>query len=223
MAVVILDYDGTLHECLVIYAPAIRHAFEVAARAGHTEYRELSDDEIKQWIGFPVTQGIWETLLPDTSREFKDSCITLVAEEMVRLILGGKACLYPHTIEVLEELRDAGHTLIFLSNCRRSYMDAHITFFGLEQYFAGFYCAEDYDNAPKYRVFESVLADFPQFSPDEYLVVGDRHKDMELAALQGLVSIGCTYGYGSEEELRDATRLCHSVQDLPSHVRALVG
>ena len=220
MAVLILDYDGTLHECLAIYAPAIRHAYEYAAWSGASTYRELSDDEISQWIGFSGAQA-WETLLPEASREFRDSCTKLVGKEMVALILAGKARLYPHAAEVLEELKNNGHILIFLSNCRRSYMDAHITYFGLDRYFEAFYCAEDYDNLPKYRIFESILEDFSQFLPDEYLIVGDRHKDMELAELHGLASIGCTYGYGSLEELKSATLLCDSLQDLPAHVKFL--
>lgn len=47
-------------------------------------------------------------------------------------------------------------------------------------------------------------------------MVGDRHFDINGANGAGVDSVGVTYGYGSEEELREAgaTYIAHSVDEL---------
>lgn len=89
-------------------------------------------------------------------------------------------------------------------------MDAHRAVFNLDKYFEGFYCTEDFDFAPKYEIFKRIKRDFKA----PYIVVGDRYQDMEIARIHGLKSIGCAYGYGTREELQNATLTAESCIDI---------
>jgi phosphoglycolate phosphatase len=221
MAVIIFDYDGTLHESMVIYAPAVRRALDYVRASGRLCDLEFSDEDMSRWIGFSGME-LWDSLLPDADFETKKAFQSMVGEDMIRMMREGSARLYPRVLETLEALCFEGHTLVFLSNCGRAYMDASVSCFDLGRYFSGFYCGEDFGFAPKTAIFESVLAEHPEYAAAKCVVVGDRYKDMELARDHGLPSVGCLYGYGDADELAGATVLCSSSVELLLAIRRIV-
>ena len=215
----IFDYDGTLHNSIKVYAPALRRTYAALAAAGHVPLRNFSDEEIGSWLGWSP-KDMWNAFAPDLPDGLKEWSIKSVGRGMLQGIAAGNSELYPGTEEVLAGLRDAGHTLIFLSNCRHDYMEAHRREFDLDRFFSGFYCAEDYDQIPKPRIFEHIRADFADRPEgrNEYVAIGDRFHDMELAYAHGLRSIGCLYGFGEPDELKDATAKVESITEIPAVV-----
>ena len=118
---------------------------------------------------------------------------------------------------MLGALKNSGHTLIFLSNCRVHYMERAKRLFHLEKWFSYFYCCEEYDFIPKHEIFR-------KFAPNHegrFIVVGDRFHDIETAVQNGLKSIGCGYGYGSHEELSKADIIVERIEDIPQAVEKL--
>lgn len=214
MAVIVLDYDGTLHESMAIYGPAVRHAVKCVAGMSAAEVKALKDEDISCWLGF-TSKEMWDSFLPDLSEGQKKACETVVGREMTRLIQEGQAKLYPSTIKVLAELKKSGHTLVLLSNCKHNYMVEQIKLFRLNNYFDSFYCSEDYRFASKSRIFELIRKRYSDVPLEDFVIIGDRAKDIEVAQTFDLFSIGCLYGYGSEEELQNASVLCESITDLP--------
>lgn len=211
MKQLLFDYDGTLHDANKVYAPAFRLAIAELILLGHLpEEYLISDEEIGGWLGFS-SQDTWNRFMPDLPERVKDRCSDLITEAMLENVRSGKARLYPGALEVLEELKAAGFTLIFLSNCRRAYMDAHAEQFGLGRYFSGFYCTQDFGFRPKHEIFETIRKEFP----GEFAVIGDRFHDMELARVHGLFSVGCAYGYGTSEELKEADVIVGDVREIP--------
>lgn len=200
MANLIFDYDGTLHESLCIYAPAFRLGYSHLIQKGMAPDKEFSYAEISCWLGFSA-KDMWEKFMPALPQSERNWCSGIIGDEMVRLTLAGKATLYPSAETVLRRLKTAGHNLIFLSNCKHSYMEAHRNHFGLEHYFSAFYCTEDFNFAPKWQIAKSILAELS----GKCIVIGDRWHDIEIALHLRLRSIGCTYGYGSTDELNGAT------------------
>lgn len=77
---------------------------------------------------------------------------------------------------MLEQLRAQGYTLVFLSNCRHSYQEAHRRYWGLDRWFSGYFCCEDYENRPKEEIFPHIAAQFSR----PYVVIGDRASDFML-------------------------------------------
>ncbi|MDD2217703.1 MAG: HAD hydrolase-like protein [Eubacteriales bacterium] len=209
MANLIFDYDGTLHESLYIYAPSFRLGYSDLVRRGLAADIKFSDDGISQWLGFSV-KDMWESFMPELPQHERALCGGIIGDEMIRLTLSGKAKLYPGAETVLRQLRDSGHNLIFLSNCKRSYMRVHHEYFKLGQYFSDFYCTEDFDFKPKWQIAESVLAKVSGQS----IVIGDRLQDIEIALHNQLPSIGCAFGYCKQNELKNATIQVFSAEDI---------
>lgn len=205
----LFDYDGTLHNSIRIYAPAFLLAFDYLVSHGLAENKIWTEDEISQWLGFN-SRDMWNTFMPDLPQFHKDECSRMIGEAMVGFVREGRAKLYPHAIEVIHKLRASGYSLILLSNCKHNYMQAQIEAFDLKNYFSAIYCSEDFGFIPKYDIFNTIK----QKHAGEYIVIGDRFQDMEIAQKHGLKSIGCNYGYGKKSELLNATALASQIDDI---------
>ncbi|MGN1414353.1 MAG: HAD family hydrolase [Anaerovoracaceae bacterium] len=213
----LFDYDGTLHDTAHIYIPAFRLAYRTLVQRGLAPDRDFTDEEIKSWLGYSPKE-MWTTLLPNQPWSRLMDASAVVTAEMVRRIAEGQARLFPGTEETLLQLKNAGHCLLFLSNCKKAYMKQHQSAFGLERYFDGFYCSEDYDYMPKYEIFLRIQKDHP----GPYIVIGDRFHDMQVAEKHGLLSIACNYGYGREDEFCEANTVIQEIRDLPEAIGRLL-
>lgn len=210
----VFDYDGTLHDSMKIYAPSFRKCCELMRRDGE-DVREYSDEEIKRWIGMDVN-SMWNDFRPELSQEKKQEYGGFIGEYMVSLINGGRAALYGSALDAVTEAKGFGST-VFLSSCKRSYMQAHIKAFGLDRYFDGFYCTEDYGFKPKHVIFEDIKKKYD----GPYVIIGDRYSDMETAVIHKTSSIGCLYGYGSEDELKNADIKVKDIDGLKRAIRSM--
>lgn len=213
-AILIFDYDGTLHDCAKIYIPAFRKTYERLVSEGLAEKRQFTDRQISSWLGYSPKE-MWETFLPSLSPEQATNSSQQIGQEMLTAIEKGQARLYEGCEEVLKCLRDEGYLLLFLSNCKRAYMDLHRHYFHLDRFFSGYYCGEDYGYKPKYEIFRQIESDFPG-SPGSYAIIGDRFHDMEIAEKHRLKAIGCVYGYGNPEELTYASAAIQDIRQLPN-------
>ncbi|MHB1154142.1 MAG: HAD family hydrolase [Eubacteriales bacterium] len=209
MTNLIFDYDGTLHNSINIYAPAFRIAYAYLVSLGITKIRSFTDKEISKWLGFNSID-MWNAFMPDLHQDLKDECSNIICNKMLEFIRDGKSTLYPNALEVLLILKRMKYNLIFLSNCKRAYMEAHIEYFKLNNYFTRFYCTEDFGFSPKYEIFNTIK----QNHDGGFIIIGDRIQDIQIAEKHNLKSIGCLYGYGNTEELKHATKKICSIYDL---------
>ncbi|MBQ6586042.1 MAG: HAD family hydrolase [Coriobacteriales bacterium] len=213
----VFDYDGTLHECLRIYKPALQKAWDYLVAIGYEEPRQLRDEDCARWLGINVWD-MWAGLAPEAPDYIHDCCIRIVQGHMKELVERGEARLFPGVPEMLASLAADGYDMVVLSNCKHDYKELHLASFGLMRWLRGFYAAEDFGFAPKPQIFRAIEADFPG---RRFVVAGDRYKDLEVAREFGLPSVGCLYGYGGREELADATVLVSDVRELEAALREL--
>lgn len=210
------DYDGTLHDCIRIYAPAFRKVYREMVAAGIAQPRQFSAPELCRWLGLSVPD-MWNSFMPDLAQTLKDHYSTRIGEEMLQLILDSSAALYPGTEKTLDTLRNHGYQMVFLSNCLHSYMEAHRRAFQLDRYFSAFFCAEDFPGNAKWEIYQAVRDQFP----GRHVIIGDRKQDLECAQHFGLPFVGCRYGYSLPGELADATHLISQVTDLTAAIPAV--
>ena len=217
MANLIFDYDGTLNNTMLTYAPAFRETMHWLSDKGYIEDREYTDEEISRWLGFNSTD-MWGQFHPELDYEIREKARKMLGENMAERIDSGEAALFTGAEDMLSELKKRGHTLIFLSNCRVPYLQRAKRVFWLERWFDYFYCCEEYNFIPKYEIFRKFALDHK----GKYIAIGDRFHDIEIASRNGLKSVGCAYGYGSSEELRKADITVQDIKDIPIAVEKLL-
>ena len=217
MTNLIFDYDGTIHNSMLTYAPAFRGTMKWLSDRGYIADREYTDKEISYWLGFNSTD-MWGQFHPELDPEIREKARIMLGEDMARRVEGGEGALYDGAEEVLAKLREQGFILIFLSNCRFHYLERHKRVFGLDRFFHYFYCCEAFGFIPKYEIFRKIAP----LHEGNFIVIGDRFHDIETAAVNGLPSIGCGYGFGSREELAKADIIVDNIRQIPSAVEKLL-
>lgn len=213
----IFDYDGTIHNSMKTYAPAFRNTYQWLADNGYCPQKEFTDREISYWLGFNSTD-MWQNFLPDSGNDIREKCRIMLGEDMAQRIENGEGELFPHAAETLQNLKAQGYTLIFLSNCRYQYMNRHARVFGLDRFFDHFYCCEAFGFLPKSDIFPKIR----QAHAGMFIAVGDRFQDIDMAVKNGIRSVGCGYGYGTEGELSAADIIVNDVREIPDAVHRLV-
>lgn len=217
MANIILDYDGTIHDCAKIYVPAFYTGYKYLTDSGLAPIHEYSYSEVSSYLGYSVNE-MWERFMPELERSHRNKCSKIIGEEMLKMIIGGKSILYNGAEGTLESLKNSGHTLIFLSNCMHDYMEAHRKAHSLDRFYSSFYCTEDFGFISKPEIFTRIRNKFI----GDFIIVGDRFLDLETAEKFSLRSIGCNYGYGEKGELDNADITVESVLEIPAAVKSIL-
>ena len=203
-ALVVFDIDGTLFEADRVTPEAVRVVF---SRYG------LSDpgmDAVRRYLGRPVAEyEAWILSLcpPEQAQNILEETNL---EELSLIRSAGQ--LYPGVREMLDALRDAGHTLAVCSNGPERYVSCFLDAHGVRPYLSA---VRARDNRPvtKADMAADLLARFPDRRPAFF--VGDRQDDMEAARVNGMVAIGVGWGgFGGKHELAGAAHLLHDPREL---------
>lgn len=203
MKTVFFDLDGTLWPPQGVVIPAYRLAFQ---RLG----RPVPDDEtLFDTMGYPNTE-IWQRLLPDASSEERLMANELMGAAEQEVLKQGLGRPFPGVKRTLERLREQAVSLNIISNCDRHYLQAVPDMLGIGEFFDQRFCAGDYPNLSKAEILRKVL---PKFASPAAMV-GDRHHDVEAGLKNGLLTIGCLFGFGKVDEFSGADHLVNSFEEL---------
>src|SRR5256885_7117915 len=121
--------------------------------------------------------------------------------------------------EMLKALRESERRLFIATSKPLVFTKRILDRFGLTEYFDGIYGSQldgTLDN--KAELIGHVIAS-ASLAVDETLMVGDRMYDVLGARKNGCLSMGGTYGYGSEGEVRSAGAdlICNSPLEIAAH------
>lgn len=221
--ILVLDWDGTIHNTSHLYGIAFRKTYQWMLNHGYVdtsiypdEAEHFNDLYMERYLGMN-SKDMWNSFMPELSDELKEEASKRVGDGMVAQIEAHEAVLYPGALEVLKKLKQDGWKLVFLSNCKHAYMEAHRKEFNLDEYFDGFYCCQDYEFAPKEVIWKVIEKDFPGF----HVIVGDRAGDLKIARVHGLPAVGCYYGFGTLEEMELADQVAKNIKELPKLVNLM--
>lgn len=214
--VLVFDYDGTIHNTLVIYESAFRQCYDWLVQKGYAPKQQVSSERIAGWLGMN-SKDMWNSFLPELPEEIKETASKRVGDAMVEQILAHRAKWYPGAEQVLGELKAEGYPMIILSNCKIAYCKANWKEFRMERWFSAFYDCESFDFAPKTEIIKEIKKQY--HAP--FLVIGDRRTDLDCAKAGQSPFLGCLYGYGNKRELEGADALVHSILELPGEIRQI--
>ncbi|MFQ9424899.1 MAG: HAD family hydrolase [Anaerovoracaceae bacterium] len=206
---IIFDYDGTIHDTMNIYEPAMREAFRWLKESCSIEIPPVSSQRIASWLGMNKYE-MWNSFLPDLPGELREKASDMVGAYMEEAVLTGKAVWYDGIGKTLEEMKRRGYSMAVLSNCQTSYARVHWQQFSMDRWFERFYDCESFAYLPKTEIIGRIESDFP----GPYVVVGDRKSDLECAKVSGSSFVGCLYGFGLREELQGSDVLAEKPEEL---------
>ncbi|HWQ08476.1 MAG TPA: HAD family hydrolase [Holophaga sp.] len=210
---VLFDLDGTLTDPKPGITRSIQHALRALGLPAPTE------DELEWCIGPPL-QVSFPRLLGSGDPSLVAQAIHHYRERFSTVGLFENA-LYDGVPEALQDLRARGFRTYVATSKALVYAVRIVEHFGLAPLFDAVYGSElDGTRSDKGELIAHLMQ-VEGLSAARTLMVGDREHDMVGGARNGLRCIGVTYGYGSEEELRQHGAAC--LADGPQALASAVG
>jgi len=129
--------------------------------------------------------------------------------------------VYSGVANGLGQLAADDHSLWVVTSKPQVYAQQIVDHFGLLGWFSGIYGSElGGGNADKADLVREVLEN-EHMKPDETWMIGDRAHDVRGGRINGTLTAGVLWGYGTEEELsaEEPDMLVESMEDLVSRIR----
>ena len=205
----IFDYDGTIHDTMRIYEPALWRVFKWLEEEHEVRVPYPSRKRLASWIGMNK-QEMWNAFLPGLFVELKDKAGAMVGSYMEQAVCSRRAAWHSGIRSVLDKLKDRGCRMAVLSNCQSSYAKVNWETFSMNRWFEDFYNCESFGYVPKTQIIRQIGKKIP----GPYVIIGDRKNDMECARANDSPFIGCSYGFGMKGELVGADVMVEKPENL---------
>ena len=213
--VLIFDHDGTLHDSMYVFEPAVRAGEQWLRDKGY-DVKPVEAKVISSCLGLN-SFDMWEIFGYKADPQLREELMEVIGKEVGRLLDTGIARWFDGTEEMLDVLKVQGYHMVILSNCEKNLANYYWNHFNMEKWFDKFYDCESYGFAPKTEIVKVILNDYSGSG----IMVGDRFNDLECARSADIPFIGCAYGFSKEGELDDADRIAGQPSDIPKKIKEL--
>lgn len=210
----IFDHDGTLHDSMYIFGPAMKAGTDWLKTQGYEDVPSLSEKRISSYLGMN-SFDIWKDVAGDIPEKLCLEVAKVVGMEMRRLLQEGHARWYDGTDAALDLLKARGYRMVVLSNCEIRLREIYWSHFNMAQWFDKFYDCESYNFLPKTEIIRIIRQ---EYDGCDAMVIGDRSSDFECARAVSVPFIGCAYGFGAPGELDGADAVAESPLQIPEKV-----
>ncbi len=193
---VYIDLDGTLTDPFEGISNCISYALE---RLGK---ERPVDTELRRFIGPPLLQTFEELVGPALAPR-------ALGYYRERFSETGwlENAVYPGIHDALGAITGSGHRCFLATSKPRVFAERIVEHFDLSPYLAEVYGSElDGTRTDKTELLRYAAG--RRSGSRESVMVGDRHHDIVGALNNGFGTIGVTWGYGTEDELRGAGAHC---------------
>lgn len=203
---IIFDLDGTLIDSLDDLTNATNHMLLLLGRAAATR------EQVRGYVGQGARRLV-ERAMPDaTPDEIEQGLSHFLVYNEEHIV--DRTRLYPGAMVTLTALHDAGKTLAVVSNKNVALCTKVLQTLGADGFFAAVIGADSLaERKPSPEPLLKVLHDL-NIAPRRAAMVGDSINDIAAGKAAGMVTIGCTFGYGDRQEIVDADYLINSVPGL---------
>ncbi|GGP56998.1 phosphoglycolate phosphatase [Shewanella algicola] len=217
------DLDGTLIDSVPDLAAATN------ATLVECNLPEVSDALVRSWVGNGA-QILMQRALSYASSMAEDSTALQAQLEQVmpRFMhhygehLQQHSLLYPHVLETLQQLTQAGYKLAIVTNKPYRFTVPLLTAFGLDGLFSEVLGGDSLAKMkPDPMPLQHLLQQW-QLDNTQLLMVGDSKNDILAAKAANVMSIGLTYGYNYGEDigLSEPDAVCEQFADIGNYLQS---
>jgi len=205
LKLLIFDLDGTLIDSLPDLASATNHMrqrFQLPA---------LSAEAVRGLVG-QGARSLVERALPGMGAgEVEEGLEIFLGYNLLHI--ADQTTLYPGVAETLQALEGLGIPLCVLSNKNVALCRKVLSQLKIARFFPKVFGADSFPfRKPSPEPVLAILKEFA-VEPGECILVGDSINDIAAGGGAGVVTVGCSYGYGDICELAGAD---YRVGDFPS-------
>ena len=212
---VLFDLDGTLVDSLEDLTDAVNH---IRMAFSHPP---LGADDVRLKIG-KGARNLVQQVLPDVTGADIDRALNLFLE-FNRQHIADKSRLYPDIAELLLDVAARNIKLAVISNKNEDLSSLILQTLGINNLFETVCGGDTYPERKPSPLPLLKVAEKLGVAPHECVMVGDSINDIEAGKRANIVSIACTWGYGSTEELNGADAFAHTPQELHAVITAESG
>ncbi len=193
---ILFDLDGTITDS----APGITDSVKYALNKLNEPIPPY--ETLKKFIGPPLSYGFMNFC--GLSKEKADLAVEYYREYY--RVGGMLNCeVYEGVEDMLTELYNSGKKIVLATSKPEEFAIKILEHFELNKYFHTMAGATfDSSRASKSAVIEYALNKSGITDKNNAIMVGDRHHDIEGAAINGIKSVGVLYGFGDRLELESA-------------------
>lgn len=195
----LFDLDGTLTDPKVGITTCVQYALKAFG------IEETNLDKLEPFIGPPLKDSFMQFY--HMSDEQAESAVEKYRERFRDIGLYENE-VYIGIPEMLKKLQKKGMHLAVASSKPTVFVERILEHFGMKQYFEVIVGSElDGTRVNKDEVVAEALRQLfgdRAVEKDKVYMIGDRKFDVEGARIQGVESVGVSYGYGSLQELQEA-------------------
>lgn len=187
------DLDGTLTDS----SEGIYNCIEYALNRYGVTVADRST--LRKYIGPPLTTTFSDYF---TGERIQDA--VLAYRERYSKTGWKENRVYDGVLETLKKLKGAGYILVMATSKPEEFAKNIAEYFHFADCF-DYICGATFDGtrSGKAEVFRYAM-DVSGAKPDEIYMVGDRYYDVKGAMEFGVATLGVTYGFGTEQELKEA-------------------
>lgn len=192
---ILFDLDGTLTDPMIGITKSVQYALK------HFGIEVADLRELIPFIGPPLAES-FETYY-DLTPEQAEEAVEVYREYYAPTGIFENA-VYPGIPEMLEQLVAEGAKLYVATSKPTVFAEQILEHYGIREPFVCV-CGSELDGGrvKKADVIRFVLDKY-EIAPQDAVMVGDRHHDIEGAAACDVPSLGVLFGYGTREELEEA-------------------
>jgi len=191
--IILFDLDGTLSDPKEGITKSVQYALN------KMDIVEASLDKLECFIGPPLQVSFTEYYHFNEANTQK--AIKLYRERFKEKGMYENT-LYPDTAGILQLLKEQGFILAIATSKPTVFAEQILDYFQISTYFELIVGSNlDGTRSAKAEIIQYIIDNYPEYTLEEFIMIGDRKHDIIGANQTGIDSIGVTHGYGSLEEL----------------------
>ena len=206
---VLLDLDGTLVDSLEDLTDAVNHMLTGFDKAA------LSSDSVRLLVGRGARNLVQRALDTQSTDHIERGLELFIGFNSAHI--ADKSRLYPGVRELLDTLAMHSIRMAIISNKQEALCRLILETMGIERYFTTICGGDSFPEMKPSPLPLLRIMDRFDIPPADAVMVGDSINDIQAGRGAGITTIGCTWGYGGPEELREADLLaasCGEVADI---------